>query len=322
MVSNRALLNVLKVILIFFISLVALGLLTVFVILPSLIRGETIEVPNVQGLSLWEASNKLARVGLGFELAGRRYDPSVPGDYVITQSPPASVNIRKDRAVKLTLSLGAEKVEVPDLVYKHRDNVEAILQSAGFVLGRVVHVHDDEIAVPGTILAQSPLPKSTGKRGEPIHLLVSDGIRPKLLLMPDLRNRELADVQKLLQQSGLIADVTYKADARLPAGRVVQHTPAPRQYARVGQTVQLVVSGASRTADQQRRPVTIRYQVSEGEETHHIRMVVEDALGSRELVNGFYLPGTIVSKPVVITGPATLRIYEDNMQQPVREDEL
>ena len=322
MVENRTLLNVLKVILIFFIAVVALGALTAFVILPAVIQGETVEVPNVRGLSLWEASNKLTRAGLSSELEGRRYDPSVPPDHVVRQTPPASVNIRRDRAVKLILSLGVESVEIPDFSYKRQSDIEPILQAAGLALGSIVRIHDDEAPLAGTILAQSPLPKSTGKRGQAVHLLVSDGIRPKLMVMPDLRNRELPEVQKILQRAGLGPDVRYQQDSRLPASYVVKHTPAPKQYVRVGQTVELVVSAASRTSSQQRRRVLVRYQVSEGEEMRHIRIVVEDSLGSRRVVDEQYLPGTSISKPTIVTGDATLRIYENNMQLPVREEPL
>lgn len=72
------------------------------------LRGRTVDVPNVIGMSEESAENELDDAGLRMVVKSRVHDEKIPADSVCDQYPPAGTTVKTGQLVRVSLSLGAE----------------------------------------------------------------------------------------------------------------------------------------------------------------------------------------------------------------------
>ncbi|MFD6425524.1 Stk1 family PASTA domain-containing Ser/Thr kinase [Streptomyces sp. NPDC060198] len=95
-------------------------------------KGSPVDVPDVSGLSVEDATAALEEEGLKAEVKpGRINSPEVAGD-VAEQTPDPGAEAAEGDTVQLTVSKGPRMIEVPDVTGKDVDEAREILQDAGF----------------------------------------------------------------------------------------------------------------------------------------------------------------------------------------------
>jgi serine/threonine-protein kinase len=323
MANKQILTNVIKVMLIFLAAIVVLGIISVFILLPMIIKGDDVEVPNVKGKSLAESINILQGYHLNVKIDPYKATSIVPEGYVVEQNPPPGSKVKQDKSIFLVLSSGSEKGEVPDLTGKLFSDVDSDIASAGFQIGIKSTVHSDNYPVMNTIIAQTPLPKSIYARGTKINLLLSKGAYPKMLLMPDLKGMKFNDIQERLKRSGLISQVTFNTNSIYGDGVILAQIPPAGQFIQVGQKVELQVSSSTGVISRAQRPVVIEYTVTPGGiQPKHVRIILKDSKGTRQIVDDFFQPGKTITQLDSVIGEATMIVYEDDMEHPIKTKEL
>ncbi|RSS04047.1 Stk1 family PASTA domain-containing Ser/Thr kinase [Streptomyces sp. WAC00469] len=95
-------------------------------------RGRPVEVPDVTGEDLDEATADLGEAGLKVTVAPQRVTSEFDAGQVARQNPPAGGQLAEGDTVTLTLSKGPELVEVPDVTGDSVDEAKRTLQEAGF----------------------------------------------------------------------------------------------------------------------------------------------------------------------------------------------
>lgn len=103
---------------------------TVVVVTVSLGR-EPVQVVDVRGLAFSEAEELLRDAGVTVE-RDDAYSDTVPEGDIVSQS--ASGTLYRGDTVTLTVSLGPELIEVPDVFGWQRDEATRVLEDAGFVV--------------------------------------------------------------------------------------------------------------------------------------------------------------------------------------------
>ena len=73
-----------------------------------------------------------------------KYDDTVAAGKVIATDPAAGTEIEEGKTVKMYVSKGREKVDVPDLVGKTTDEATAALSALGLSSGNVTEEYSDE----------------------------------------------------------------------------------------------------------------------------------------------------------------------------------
>ena len=133
-------------------------------------------VPSYIGKNEDEARAALEKAGLKFNQVGEVYDLKRPAGTVIRGFPPAGKIVKPGRLIDVTVSRGAEKVVMPDLIEPGLDLIQArrILQAAGMRLGNIATTYNDTIA-RGYICGQFPQSGDSFSRSEPINLVISRG---------------------------------------------------------------------------------------------------------------------------------------------------
>ncbi|MBK7504042.1 MAG: PASTA domain-containing protein [Bacteroidetes bacterium] len=182
-----------------------LFLLNVFFVTYTM-HGQTVTVPNIEGLSLKEAKNKLNNAGLEFMIADSTYKNDLPPGQVLDQSPKKGATVKKFRKIYLTVSsVSAEPVKMPNLIDNSRRQAIIILESYGLKLGKENYVPDiAKDAVRGMYLNGKEIKEgSIVLKGSVIDLDLGDGIGDTKVDVPDLLGATLMEALAVLDAYGL-----------------------------------------------------------------------------------------------------------------------
>lgn len=130
----------------------------------------TVAVPDLIGLKSSEARNRLRDLGL--RVTQKPTESPRPKGTIVRQSPGAGVRIREGQTVTLTVSTGAARVDVPDVLGLDEQAARQELEGAGFD----VTVVDEPTSDPdedGVVLDQSPAGGSSQPEGSTVTITVA-----------------------------------------------------------------------------------------------------------------------------------------------------
>jgi serine/threonine-protein kinase len=208
--------------------------------------GDLFEIPDVRGLGLASAGERLAGGGLELGRVDSLQHPSVAAGLVLGQSPlPGQVG-RPQSPVRVTISLGPQTRSVPDVLQLDEARARIVLETSGFV----VSVDTMEAEQPrGRVIRVSPPPDSVVALPARVALLVSAG--PPVVVMPEVLAMELAEAEVLLDSLGLVvSDVEEVFRFGRDQGIVVEQEPAGGTELQRGSGVSLKVGRRGRQEEQ------------------------------------------------------------------------
>jgi serine/threonine-protein kinase len=193
-----------------------------------------VSVPEVQGLTEKQATKALVDEGLRVN-PDFAFDDKVPEDRAIGTQPAAGTNLPADSAVKLIISRGSNKVEVPDVV--GLDDQQALsLLSDNDLGGNVVQRDDD--APAGQVVGQSPGPGRMVKAGAQVTLFVSSGA----IAVPDVVGQTRKQAVTAIKRGGFTPSVTEEPTTdSTESGRVLSQFPPPGSRGQRGDLVTITV---------------------------------------------------------------------------------
>jgi beta-lactam-binding protein with PASTA domain len=155
-------------------ALITVALVSAFISMRLAIHGREVDVPQLAGLSISDASRLAARDGLALNLENRFYSTAVPAGHIIAQDPAPGARVRREWAVRLTESLGPQVASIPDLTGQSERAATVSIRRLSLDPGAIAHlpVPGD----PGVVLTQTPAPNAAGVDGPRVSLLVSDPV--------------------------------------------------------------------------------------------------------------------------------------------------
>jgi serine/threonine-protein kinase len=196
-------------------------------------------VPDLANLSRLQAESVLARSGLALSVAAERFDAAAPRGFVIAQDPEPGRPVRSGRRVSVTLSLGEEFANVPELFGESVRGARLLLDRAGLRAGAIGRVVTSETG-PGLVVAAEPAFGAVVPRGTAVNLLVCAANEPEAFVMPDLVGRDAQAAQRDLEALGFRVDVTGPGSN---FARIEAQNPQPGARVLRGQAVALTVAG-------------------------------------------------------------------------------
>jgi eukaryotic-like serine/threonine-protein kinase len=153
-------------------AMLAVGLLSTFLTMRLAIHGREVEVPNLAGLTVQEAIDQTTQAGLTLNVENRFYSTVTPSGRVLSQSPSPGSKVRRQWAVRITESLGPQRVSVPNVIGMTERAAAVNIRRLSLELGTVAYVPAPGPA--GIVLTQSPTPAAEGIDGPRVSLLVSE----------------------------------------------------------------------------------------------------------------------------------------------------
>lgn len=307
---------------------IALGLLKFFIIIVSLItlsvisalitmrlvgRADLVKLPSLIGKDTIYALEQLNKIGLRMKVTGQEFSVLVPENHIIDQEPKPFEVIRRDRAVKVVLSKGAEKVDVPKVIDEPWLRAQNLLQKAGLKIGRLARVYHDSVE-KNRVIAQNPSGNSMVSRGTGVDLLLSDGKPPKYMFMPGLKGLNLNAALKRLSASELQpGNITYSYNANVPPNRVMSQSVAFGFRVVAGEKIDLELSKAERP-DQEEAGIytTLHYRVPQGLEKREVVILLEEGEKTREIFHQLCSPLEDIDLLIKTSRNTKARIFLDN----------
>lgn len=268
-------------------------------------------VPDMKGRSIAAALDMLAPVGLALRKEGQEFNGSVPIGAVLRQNPAAGTKVREGKVVRVVLSDGGETVFVPSLVGLPLRNAEMLLRQSQLLLGSVNESYSLRME-KGMVLTQEPRAESSVERSAMVNVAISGGPPPSgIILMPDFVRKNVAEGTAWAAGAGIELAVAKDASSLFPYGVILSQDPAPDAVLPPGGKVKLTISGNTKPAPGQTATRTLHYAVPQGSSESHVRIVLMDQYGEREIFNGLRAPGSRVDvdMPVAESGQARTRVF-------------
>lgn len=156
----------------YIIAIFTVGMLSGHLTFKILSFSRTVEVPDLRGKSLIEASNIARGKDLYIMVKGEDYDSYIPQGYIIRQDVPPGNTVKEGREIMVILSKGPAIKYIPDIVGQPIDTAEAILLENGIKIKKVIYVHSAEIP-KNIVIAQRPEASENG--GDSFSVVVSAG---------------------------------------------------------------------------------------------------------------------------------------------------
>ena len=252
-------------------AMVAVALISAFIAMRLAIHGREAVVPALTGLTVADASKSAGSKGLNLTLENRFYSADVPAGRILAQDPAPGFRVRRDWPIRITESLGAQRVSIPDLTGESERAATVQIRRLSLDLGAVAH-----LGVPGdpdVVLSQTPPVDSAGADGPRVSLLVSDpdDAQASAYVMPALVGLSYSGAAERAGAAGLrlisAADTPVPAPIPAPAtapapaaatapvaqpaptsGIVVAQSPQPGRRVARGDAVQIVLGHSAQPA--------------------------------------------------------------------------
>lgn len=206
-------------------------------------RGVT-PVPDVAASTPSQAEAALADSGLDMEIdvAGERYDEEIPLGRILQQKPVARSLVKRGSAVRVTLSLGPEEVEVPDLSGLDLALAQVALSDAGLIMGRAMSVYSLS-GEPGTIVDQDPPAGRMVGYAAPVDVYLGEESHAGIYVMPDLVYRDYRLVRGFFERRGFqLGGVKPEPYEGVAAGVILRQYPLAGHPLTHGDVISLVVA--------------------------------------------------------------------------------
>jgi serine/threonine-protein kinase len=176
--------------------------------------------PSLLQLTRDNAKVAAAQQGFKVDYTPGRFSETIPINTVIDQQPEPGQRIVRGGTVLLTLSLGPERYQVPDVAGQQKDYVFDLLRTH-FVVQPVNGFSD---TLPKDYVVSTDPPAGTPlKPGSLVKVTLAEGPYP--VHVPAVVGQQLDQAQAALQAAGFTVTVNRKDDPSRPANQVLDQNP-------------------------------------------------------------------------------------------------
>jgi beta-lactam-binding protein with PASTA domain len=239
--------------------LAVLAMVSAVVTMHFAIHGAEVSVPDFKDLTVAEATSKAASLGLNIAVENHFYSVDIPIGRIVSQSPAAGTVVRREWHVRLTESLGPQRVAIPSLTGSDQRLASIEIRRVGLELGQGAEMPDG-YASPGTVIAQNPAANASGVERPSVSLLVAaEPVETTNgFVMPDLTGQMFSAAALAVTRAGLQLAPMKEQQVSVPAvdgfnstappqlpvpiGSVIAQSPAPGHRVDASTPIELTVA--------------------------------------------------------------------------------
>ncbi|VVS91892.1 PASTA domain-containing protein [Desulfoluna spongiiphila] len=238
--------GLLKFVTLFILFVTAAGAAS-FVTLTYIIGNEkSVVVPDLVGRDVIYVLETLSTMELNTKVKGSEFSPRIPRNRVIFQDPEPGTRMKRGRDVRIVFSKGPQLVAMPSL--KHLALAEAKIQltEMGLEFGVTSALFHPGVE-KGAVIAHVPSPGALVTRGDKVDLLLSNGKKPKAIMMADLTTNPLDMALERIESMGLkVGTITSTPSKKAERNSVLDQSPKPGFKVTQGQIVDITINRAPR----------------------------------------------------------------------------
>jgi eukaryotic-like serine/threonine-protein kinase len=199
--------------------------------------GDLYEVPDLYDMELGEATHRLEDAGLSLGAVDQFQHPAVDSGRVMGQDPLPGQLAVPGRAVRLSVSMGAELRAIPEVGHLRGDQARTRLEESGFVV-QLDSVDSDEPR--GRVVSLDP-PAGTHV-GVPAEVRLRVSVGPPQVSMPPLLGLPESQARDSLEVLGFeLSAVEDQFGFEAEDGKIVGQDPSPGVVVDRGSRVRLVI---------------------------------------------------------------------------------
>ncbi|MFC8199183.1 Stk1 family PASTA domain-containing Ser/Thr kinase [Streptomyces sp. NPDC060006] len=202
---------------------------------------ESFPAPNF--VNSTEADAKQRAKNRELELAiNRKACENTPKGSVCDQNPAAKTDVNKGDTITLTVSTGAPKVAVPNVIGDDVDEATSELEGDNYQFKVETKSKESEEPV-GSVLKTDPISGKEVEKGSTITLTIAK--EKKQVTVPDVTGQSCDQAKAQMQQNDLTGTCTdVETDDQNQVGKVIATVPAVNSQAEPGDTVTIQIGKA------------------------------------------------------------------------------
>ncbi len=196
-----------------------------FITMKVILSGNEVIVPRIEGKKVDLAKIELNKIGLNLKVVGEKFSDLYEKGVIVKQFPYPDFKVKKGRTIKVVVSGGTKKIEIPKLVGFTFFEAKSILEENGLYLRNVSFAHcvDSERKI---VIDQFPPPKTKDVEVPFVDILVNLPKKERTYIMPDLIGLPYKDVVYFLKKNGfLLKPLDFELDFSHPSGIVIAQYP-------------------------------------------------------------------------------------------------
>jgi eukaryotic-like serine/threonine-protein kinase len=221
--------------------LITVALVSALTTMRLAIHAREVKVPDFRGKTPAEARRIAEGNGLATEIETNYYSPTVPEGKVLSQGPAPGTIVRRGWQVQLALSLGPQRVTIPQVVGESDRAAAISITERGLQLSSTDDVQIPE-ATAGQVIAQNPPANATGVSAPKISVLVARDPSAQAFVMPSFIGQPLGSVTNVLKDTGFSVGKVTVAASEPPPGTAPQIMPSTPGNVAPGPTAQTAVN--------------------------------------------------------------------------------
>jgi serine/threonine-protein kinase len=268
-----------------------------------------VEVPDIVGKNQVQAQEMLVERGLVPRLSAEKYDPDVPANTVISQSPLGGEKVKKGREVYYVLSKGESLVSVPDVRELTLREAQLELENRNLQLGNVDRVFSDTVP-EDHVISQNPRANTSVSIGTRVDLSVSKGPEEEKTVVPRLIGLLLDKAESTLADHSLELGEVAEVHTNLAYGTVMAQDPIEGTEVLAHSKVNVTISIGP---EEPMRSHTTQIRVPKKDGPVRVKVVVLDMRGESVCYEKDEAPDEVISVTFEYKGSAALvKVYFDD----------
>ena len=202
-------------------------------------------VPNVIGMTSDEAEKALNEKNLGFVYDSNYvYSDIYAADQIVSQSETAGSIVDKNITVKLVVSKGAERIQVPSGIEK--SDLDSAMEKLDDLGLKYEVTYEYSGSTIGTVISCTPNERAAVSKNDIIKLIVSRGNQQsaeKTATVPNVVNYKLDKAQERISSAGFgVGEVKEEYSDTVKKGYVIRQNVKSGRQMPVSGTISVVVS--------------------------------------------------------------------------------
>jgi serine/threonine-protein kinase len=237
-------------------------------------------VPKVAGMSVQDATGRLHDTGYAVDNnVTNEFSDTIKKGVVIRTQPGDGVRLSQGKPVHLVVSLGQDRVLVPDVSKMSLSDAETLLQERGLTFNPTQRTKHSIKVPQGHVIGTDPAAGAQIRRAQQITLVVSSG--PPTIHVPDVAvGTPFDQAERTLTKAKFEVSRVNEYNDSVPADGVISVDPAQR--ATYGSTLTVTVSrGPEFVTIPDFPPLSPLDDVRTQLEQLHLHVDVQQAFGGR-----------------------------------------
>ena len=205
--------------------------------------GSRVVVPSTVGATFDEAISVISPLGLNAVILEKRFDEEIPKGKIIESLPAGGGKVDAGGTVKLVLSKGPERYEIPMTTGLTPEAAQNALKKYPLLVGSVNEVYNSKIP-KGFVISSTPESGTSVKRDTKVDLLVSKGIEQ--IALASYLGKSGEQALNELTEAGFSVEAGYEYSETVPELAVISQIPAGGATADKGGKVSILISKGPR----------------------------------------------------------------------------